>query len=54
LLAGNRPSEAVAIRAGLRLRWSGPDHGNPDADAVRLVYADRPFDDALLEQITKH
>lgn len=41
LLAHNEPSAAVARKVGLTLVDSGPDAGNPDRAAVRLVYADR-------------
>jgi len=34
--------------------WRGPDAGNPDPDAVRLVYADRPVDPDLLDRIVRH
>ncbi|WP_388001679.1 GNAT family N-acetyltransferase [Georgenia deserti] len=49
LLEHNHASRATAERVGLSLVWRGPDAGNPDADAVRLVYADRPLTDAQLE-----
>lgn len=41
LLEHNLASKAVADRAGLDLIWRGPDVGNPNPDAIRLVYADR-------------
>lgn len=41
LLEHNRASARVAERAGLLLRHRGPDAGNPDPDAVRLIFADR-------------
>jgi hypothetical protein len=34
--------------------WRGPDVGNPDPDAVRLVYADRPLSGELLDRVTAH
>lgn len=43
LLEHNHGSKAAAERAGLQLVWRGPDAGNPDPEAVRLVYADRPL-----------
>ncbi|MGY1609185.1 GNAT family N-acetyltransferase [Geodermatophilus sp. SYSU D00700] len=52
LLEHNERSRARAERAGLTLAWRGPDAGNPDPAAVRLVYADRPLDDALLATVT--
>ncbi|QHC56908.1 GNAT family N-acetyltransferase [Rathayibacter tanaceti] len=48
LLENNEGSRRAAERAGLNLIWSGPDRGNPDPSAVRLVFADRPLSpDAL-------
>lgn len=41
LLEHNEPSRRTAERAGLTLFWRGPDRGNPDPDAVRLVLTDR-------------
>lgn len=51
LLEHNEGSRRAAERAGLRLLWRGPDAGNPDPDAVRLVYADRELDAATLALI---
>ena len=53
LLEHNRESRGRAERAGLGLVWRGPDAGNPDPDAVRLVYADRPLDADLLDRVTR-
>ena len=52
LLEHNTGSRQTAERAGLRLVWRGPDEGNPDPAAVRLVYADRPIDRATLTAFT--
>ena len=52
LLEHNAESRGRAERAGLTLAWRGPDAGNPDPDAVRLIYADRPLSDDLLARIT--
>jgi RimJ/RimL family protein N-acetyltransferase len=52
LLEHNVESRGRAERAGLSLVWRGPDAGNPDPAAVRLVYADRPLTGALLGQVT--
>jgi RimJ/RimL family protein N-acetyltransferase len=52
LLEHNTESRRRAERSGLSLVWRGPDAGNPDPDAVRLVYADRPLDEVLLARIT--
>ena len=51
LLEHNRESKGRAERSGLTLVWRGPDAGNPDPEAVRLVYADRPVDDETLARI---
>ncbi|MGZ4658536.1 MAG: GNAT family N-acetyltransferase [Blastococcus sp.] len=52
LLEHNVQSRVRAEKAGLSLVWRGPDAGNPDAAAVRLVFADRPLDDALLARVS--
>ena len=54
LLEHNVQSRVLAERAGLTQVWRGPDAGNPDPDAVRLIYADRPLDAALLSRIAEH
>lgn len=41
LLEHNGRSRRAAERAGMTLAWRGPDAGNPNRAAVRLVYADR-------------
>ena len=41
LLEHNRASARVAESCGLTLQHRAPDAGNPDPEAVRLVYADR-------------
>jgi RimJ/RimL family protein N-acetyltransferase len=48
LLEHNVASRRTAERLGLRLVWRGPDEGNDDPDAVRLVYLDRAPDDVLV------
>lgn len=48
LLAHNQASARVAEKVGLSLRHRAPDQGNPDPDAVRLVYADRELTEAQL------
>jgi hypothetical protein len=53
LLEHNRGSKAAAERAGLQLAWRGPDSGNPDATAVRLIYADRPLADDVIKTLTR-
>ena len=52
LLEHNAESRGRAEKAGLTFVWRGPDAGNPDPDAVRLVYADRPIESELLDRIT--
>lgn len=41
LLEHNLASKRVAEKIGLRFQFRGPDAGNPDHTAIRLVYADR-------------
>lgn len=41
LLEHNLASARVAEKAGLTLRHRGPDAGNLDPEAVRVIYADR-------------
>ena len=53
LLEHNRESRGRAERSGLELVWRGPDAGNPDPDAVRLVYTDRPLDADLLDRVSR-
>lgn len=48
LLEHNAASEAVARKVGLTLQHRGPDAGNPDADAVRLIYANRALSEPEL------
>jgi RimJ/RimL family protein N-acetyltransferase len=47
LLDINGASRRTAEKAGLSLVWSGPDAGNDDPDAIRLVYLDREPDAAI-------
>ena len=53
LLEHNRASKVTAKRAGLTLTHRGPDTGNPDPDATRLIYADRPLDQSTIRDLTK-
>ncbi|PPK97474.1 RimJ/RimL family protein N-acetyltransferase [Kineococcus xinjiangensis] len=53
LLEHNEGSRRAAERAGLDLVWRGPDAGNPDPAAVRLVYADRPLGRSTLALFTE-
>jgi len=52
LLEHNAESKGRAERSGLTLRGRGPDAGNPDPDAVRLVYTDQPVSEDLLARVT--
>ncbi|WP_250443293.1 GNAT family N-acetyltransferase [Actinotalea sp. C106] len=52
LLEHNDRSRRAAERAGLQQLWRGPDVGNPDPEAVRLVYADREVDVGMLGVVT--
>lgn len=49
LLEHNTPSRRVAERSGLRRVWRGPDADLPDS--IRLLYADRKLDEALLDRL---
>lgn len=48
LLEHNVACRRTAERLGLTLIWRGPDDGNPDPGAVRLVYLDREPDEVLV------
>ena len=53
LLEHNIASRRTTERLGLRLVWCGPDLGNPDPAAVRLVFVDRTPDadlEAVIEE----
>jgi RimJ/RimL family protein N-acetyltransferase len=54
LLEHNLASRAVAEKAGLQLVWRGPDAGNPDPAATRLVYADRDLMPDVLTTLLAH
>lgn len=53
LLEVNEGSRRTAERAGLTRVWRGPDAGNPDPGAVRLVYADRAVGAEVLAAFTE-
>jgi RimJ/RimL family protein N-acetyltransferase len=53
LLEGNERSLRAVERTGLRRIWRGPDAGNPDATAIRLLYSDRPLAPAVLAALTE-
>ncbi|MDR7328146.1 MULTISPECIES: GNAT family N-acetyltransferase [Catenuloplanes] len=52
LLEGNDRSRRTVERAGLKRMWRGPDAGNPDPAAIRLLYADRPLDADVIRALT--
>ncbi|RYC11284.1 GNAT family N-acetyltransferase [Nocardioides zhouii] len=54
LLEINVASRRTAEKAGLTLVWRGPDAGNEDPDAVRLVYLDREPDAAIRAAVDEH
>jgi RimJ/RimL family protein N-acetyltransferase len=54
LLEHNQASGAVARRCGLKLVWRGPDVGNPDRAAVRLIYADRDLIPGTIQRLLDH
>jgi RimJ/RimL family protein N-acetyltransferase len=54
LLEGNDRSQRAVERIGLRRAWRGPDAGNPDPAAIRLLYSDQPLPPAVLGALTEH
>jgi RimJ/RimL family protein N-acetyltransferase len=52
MLEHNVASWRIVERAGLQLRWRGPDRGNPDPEAIRLIDADRPAPPDVLADLT--
>jgi len=53
LLEHNVRSRAVVERAGLTLAYRGPDRGNPDPSAVRLLFADRAVADDVVARLVR-
>ncbi|MFC7241412.1 GNAT family N-acetyltransferase [Catellatospora aurea] len=51
LLEGNDRSSRAVERTGLRRIWRGPDAGNPDTAAIRLLYGDRPLPQETLSAL---
>jgi RimJ/RimL family protein N-acetyltransferase len=52
LLEHNEASKRIAEKVlKLQLRWRGPDKGNEDPNATRLVYSDQPLDEAALQVV---
>jgi len=54
LLEGNERSLRAVERTGLRRVWRGPDAGNPDVTAIRLLHSDRPLSPDVLRALTEH
>jgi RimJ/RimL family protein N-acetyltransferase len=54
LLEHNHASKAVAEKSGLQPIWRGADFGNPDPDAIRLVYADRDVAPDVVHTLLVH
>jgi RimJ/RimL family protein N-acetyltransferase len=54
LLEGNDRSLRAVERTGLSRVWRGPDAGNPDANAIRLLYSDQPLPPTILRALTEH
>jgi RimJ/RimL family protein N-acetyltransferase len=54
LLEHNGASRRTAERGGLHLVWRGPDAGNPDPEAVRLIFADRALSPPVLDSLVAH
>jgi RimJ/RimL family protein N-acetyltransferase len=54
LLEGNDRSRRAVERTGLSRIWRGPDAGNPDATAIRLLYSDQPLPPTVLRALTEH
>lgn len=52
LVEGNDRSRRTVERAGLRQVWRGPDAGNPDPAAIRLLFADRPLSPEIIGTLT--
>ncbi|WP_168200793.1 GNAT family N-acetyltransferase [Allokutzneria sp. NRRL B-24872] len=53
VLDGNEQSRRAVERLGLAFAWRGPDAGNPDLSAVRLLYSDRPLSQDVLRALTE-
>lgn len=53
LLEHNMASARVAEKVGLSLVHRCLDAGNPDPNAIRLVYADRPLSNEELSELTR-
>ena len=51
ILEHNLASRAVVGKSGLVQVWRGPDAGNPDPDAVRLIYTDRQLSPKVVKML---
>lgn len=54
LLEHNAASARVAAKVGLTVVHRGPDAGNPDPAAIRLVFADRALSERQLAVVLEH
>jgi RimJ/RimL family protein N-acetyltransferase len=53
LLEGNDRSQRTVERLGLTLVWRGPDAGNPDTAAIRLLFSDRRLSPEVVDTLTR-
>ncbi|GAA3990609.1 hypothetical protein GCM10022247_06730 [Allokutzneria multivorans] len=53
VLDGNEQSRRAVERLGLTFAWRGPDAGNPDPAAVRLLYSDRTLSPDVVRALTE-
>jgi RimJ/RimL family protein N-acetyltransferase len=53
LLEGNDRSRRTVEGLGLHRVWRGPDAGNPDPTAVRLLHSDRPLSPSVVSTLTR-
>lgn len=51
LFEHNVGSAKVSERAGIAVRYRDPDIGNPNGEAVRLIYADRELSAGQLKAV---
>ncbi|WP_203704575.1 GNAT family N-acetyltransferase [Asanoa iriomotensis] len=52
LVEGNDRSLRTVERTGLKQVWRGPDAGNPNPTATRLLYSDQPLSPSVLTALT--
>ncbi|SDM35172.1 GNAT family N-acetyltransferase [Allokutzneria albata] len=53
VLDGNDRSRRAVERLGLTHVWRGPDAGNPDPAAIRLLFSDRPLSSRVQDALTE-